>query len=353
MGLALTTALVTATLATTPALAVSASRIVAVVNAERQANGLPRVRESPPLSAGCAQYDNYRRLNGSLEDAFTLHGETPGRPGYTPAGAEAATHSLLNAGDRVADGFAAGDVFDDAPNHLVALMDPAVAVVGADQTDFPFALFGTVHLVCIDVRSAASRANPRHLRVYVYRGPRGRVPRRHLAYREGPRGLGSVVALYLDAPRGARVALKSLTLIGPEGRTRPPAALTVSGGLGRARAAISKEVARSPTPTAVFRSQWSLEETPAEAEIREDHERAAAERLEAESREREREERVHRERHEEDERGEKSFSRESEEREEQEAHERRDMELMRFDVELRLPPFFSPLPVSGSRSLFE
>src|SRR5262249_17053514 len=79
-------------------------------------------------------------------------GEEASKPGYTAAGARAAHDSLLNAGDRPADSFAAGDVFDDAPNHLFALMDPAVAVIGADQTDFELGFFGTVSLSFLALR---------------------------------------------------------------------------------------------------------------------------------------------------------------------------------------------------------
>ena len=38
-----------------PAHAVTSGQIDATINAERQANGIPRVTEDPALSAGCAQ----------------------------------------------------------------------------------------------------------------------------------------------------------------------------------------------------------------------------------------------------------------------------------------------------------
>lgn len=236
--------------------AVSSPQIVGAINAERRANRLPPVHEDPALSAGCAQYDNYRRINGSLLNAFTLHGEEPSKPGYSPAGARAAHDSLLNAGDRPADSFAAGDVFDDAPNHLVALMDPSVAVIGADQTDFAFGLFGTVSLSCVDVRSARPRAKPRRLHVYTYVGPNGKAPR-NPTYREGPPGRGTFLFLYFDAPRGARVTLRRLRIRHHDGTLAKPTFVGVSGGLidrrRRAGTAISKQVAKTPTPTVVVR----------------------------------------------------------------------------------------------------
>jgi hypothetical protein len=264
MALAATSLLVWAA----DASAISSAQIAAVINAERHANGLPPVREDPALSTGCAEYDNYRRLNGSVENAFTLHGEETSKRGYTAAGARAARHSLLNAGDRPADSFAAGDVFDDAPNHLVALMDPAVAVIGADQTDFDLGLFGTVSLSCIDVRSAPPRAKPRRIHVYTYVGPGGKAPR-HPAYREGPHGHGAFVFLYFDAPRNARVTLRSLT-IGHHGSVSKPAFVAVSGGMvdGRrgGRSAISNSVAKTPTPTVQVRDDEESEAAEAEFE---------------------------------------------------------------------------------------
>ena len=38
-----------------PAHAVTSGQIDSTINAERQANGIPRVTEDPALSAGCAQ----------------------------------------------------------------------------------------------------------------------------------------------------------------------------------------------------------------------------------------------------------------------------------------------------------
>jgi hypothetical protein len=251
--------------------AVTSAQIVRVINAERSANHLPPVREDPALSAGCAQYDNYRRINGRLENAFTLHGEEATKTGYTQAGARAARGSIVNAGDRPADSFAAGDVFDDAPNHLVALMDPAVAVIGADQTDFELGIFGTVSVSCIDIRSAPPRAKPRRLHVYTYVGPNGQAPRNPV-YREGPRGHGTFVFLYFDAPRSARLTLRSLRIRRHNGTRVKPAFVQVSGGMkdGRrqARQAISRGVAQSPTPTVWTRIEE--EQSPEERRVEEE-----------------------------------------------------------------------------------
>jgi hypothetical protein len=222
-----------------PAGAVTSAQIVQTINAERAANGLPPVREDPALSAGCAQYNSYRRMNGSVDDAFTLGREDPAKPGYTAAGARASRDSLLNAGDRAADSFANGDVFDDAPNHLVALMDPGVAVVGADQLDFDVgSFFGTASLSCVDVRSAPQRRRPRRMRVYSYVGPGGRAPT-DPSYREGPPGAGPFIFLYFFAPRKARVTLTSLKVRRGDGSVGNPDYVALNGGLidGRRRSA--------------------------------------------------------------------------------------------------------------------
>jgi hypothetical protein len=81
-----------------PARAITGPQIVNVINAKRRANGLPPVREDPALSAGCAAYDNYRRINGGVEDGFTPGAEQPSKPSYTTTGARASRDSLLNAG---------------------------------------------------------------------------------------------------------------------------------------------------------------------------------------------------------------------------------------------------------------
>lgn len=88
-------ATVAVVLASAPAAgAVSAEEAVALYNAQRQANGIPGVASlSPALTDGCAKHVAYMKLNGYG------HGETPGRPGYTPEGArlvpEAAGNEVL------------------------------------------------------------------------------------------------------------------------------------------------------------------------------------------------------------------------------------------------------------------
>ena len=61
------------------------------LNYYRRAAGLPELREVPAFSADLAKHVTYMLLNP--DDIY--HGETPGRPGYTPEGNRAAAESNL------------------------------------------------------------------------------------------------------------------------------------------------------------------------------------------------------------------------------------------------------------------
>jgi hypothetical protein len=217
--------------------------------------GLPPVRQDRGLSAGCAAYDRYRHLNGGVQDAFTPGPEQPGKPGYTTAGARASRDSLLNAGDRPADSWANGDVFDDAPGHLFSLMSPDVTVIGVDQLDVDLGSFlGTAHVSCVDVRSARRRGRPRHLRVFHDVGPAGRLPDPPLSYREGPFRVGPVVFVYFMLPRGATVTLRSLQLRHRDGVLADPPYVRLTGGMRDGRnhpnAHASNQTGAPPVPAA-------------------------------------------------------------------------------------------------------
>lgn len=227
--------------------AVTDAEIVNTINVERHANGLPPVREDPALSTGCAGYDNYRRLNGGVQDGFTPGPEEPSKPGYTPAGALASHNSLLNAGDRPADNWSNRDVFDDAPGHLFQLMNPDLAVVGVDQLEVdlgPF--FGTAYISCIDTRSAKLRPRPSKPRLYTYIGPNGTAPVAP-SYREGPGVQGTLIFAYFEGPSHAKVTLRSLTLQYPNGAVRQPAYTFLAGGLRDGRGAHRAKASRKPT----------------------------------------------------------------------------------------------------------
>lgn len=247
---------------------VSPAQIVAVINQERTANGIPPVTEDPALSAGCAAHDDYERLNGSPSSGYDIRGEDPTKPGYSAAGLQASANSVLAFGNRSStdifanDDFANGDVFDNAPEHLVSLMDPSVAVVGAAQIGFDLSPYGTIYISCVDVRSAPGRPPPSRLNVYAYIGPDGLAPP-SVTYVEGPTAnklSGPVMFVYFLAPAHTTVTLRSLTLAGLDG-VSVPLSTSLSGGLTDAAlpasAAMLKVPSRSPgvgaTPPPRFR----------------------------------------------------------------------------------------------------
>lgn len=105
--------------------ALGAAAAIAALNAQRAANGIPGdLTERPDWSAGCAAHVNYVALNG--DDPGNAHDETPGKPGYTPAGQAAARSSVLG-GTWRADG---ADPYEAAPIHLMALLAPGLAQTG-------------------------------------------------------------------------------------------------------------------------------------------------------------------------------------------------------------------------------
>lgn len=227
--------------------AVAAAQILGAINAERNANGLPLLREDGSLSAGCADYDNYRRLNGGVQDAFTPGPEDPSKPGYTAAGARAAHDSLLNAGDRPADSWAAGNVFDDAPGHLFQLMNPDLTTIGANQLEVDLgAFFGTAYISCVDTRTAGYRARSRRPRLYTYIGPNGTAPVKP-SFREGPHVAGPLIFVYFNPPKRATVTLRSLTLQYPDGTVRQPAYAFLAGRLRDGRRSAAARASRKPT----------------------------------------------------------------------------------------------------------
>lgn len=241
-----------------PARAVNASQILQVINQERAANGIPPVSLSPQLSTGNANHDNYERLNGSPSTGYDIRGEDPSKPGYTPSGAQAGRNSLLAFGDRSSsyvyanDDWTVWDVFDNAPNHLVELMDPAVRTIGADQLDFSQPPYGTIHISSVDVRSAPLRPSPSSVHLYSYIGPFGRAPT-GVSYVEGPtanRFSGPWLYVWFLKPAGVKLGLRSIALQQPDGAP-VPAITMASGAFSSAPGASAdvRAVGGSGTPT--------------------------------------------------------------------------------------------------------
>jgi hypothetical protein len=152
----------------------SPKSIIAALSRERASYGLPPVHERPALSAGCAAYDRYLIRNGRqylLLDSG--HFETPGRPGYTRAGDQAARTSVLAFGSTLA--WSQADPWDSAAFHIFQLLNPAIAVSGADERPMNLgAGYGTVNLECLRTFVGPFRRGPSTMRTYF--APAGGQP---------------------------------------------------------------------------------------------------------------------------------------------------------------------------------
>jgi hypothetical protein len=96
--------------------------ILAALNAERAANGIPAgVQENVAWSANCADHVRYMAATGTLS-----HAEDPTNSAYSAEGSWAGDNSVLALGATWSD----GDPFASAPLHLIQLMSPELRQVG-------------------------------------------------------------------------------------------------------------------------------------------------------------------------------------------------------------------------------
>jgi hypothetical protein len=96
--------------------------IIAALNAERAANGIPAtVRENTAWSDNCADHVKYMAATGTLS-----HDEDPASSAYTQSGSWAGQNSVLALGYTWSN----GDPFASAPLHLIQLMSPELRQVG-------------------------------------------------------------------------------------------------------------------------------------------------------------------------------------------------------------------------------
>jgi hypothetical protein len=97
--------------------------IVAAINHERAANGIPTVTENAVWSRRCRAHDEYMSRNSVLG-----HTENMARPAASKAGAWAASNSIL-----ASSSWLAGNPYANAPIHLIQLMNPLLRSVGVDE----------------------------------------------------------------------------------------------------------------------------------------------------------------------------------------------------------------------------
>lgn len=112
-------------LSAAPAHAIPPSDAIARINALRVANSLPPLTEDAELNAGCQAHARYMALNGGWDESVP-HDETPGKAGYTAAGAEAARSSVL-AGPL---GWMDPHPWVGSAEHTRQIMDPALSRTG-------------------------------------------------------------------------------------------------------------------------------------------------------------------------------------------------------------------------------
>jgi hypothetical protein len=205
-----------------PAVAnVTAAEAVQLLSRQRAANGIPSdLVERPDWSSACAAHDHYEAETGEFG-----HHENPSSPFYTEEGAWAAASSVLAYG---APSWSRGNPWEDAPIHLIQMLGPALAEMGADESQ---------GRTCATTWPGYTRADPATPTAYSYPGngvsgvvpsetafespfvpgdfvglPAGTTTGRHLlAFLSGPGSTDSaeVASAALNGPAGP-VALKVL-----------------------------------------------------------------------------------------------------------------------------------------------
>lgn len=96
-------------------------------NVYRDASGLLPVVEDPVYSSDLAKHVNYMLLN---PDDILWHGETPGRPGYSPEGAQAAAESNLWFPGPNTTAATAIDVWMGSMHHRFGMLRPELTTTG-------------------------------------------------------------------------------------------------------------------------------------------------------------------------------------------------------------------------------
>lgn len=113
---------IAAAVAVGTASAATPASVLAKLNAQRRANGIPAgIKENRQWSRACALHNAYQRKN-----EFFGHAEEQGKPGYTKQGEWAAKHAVLSKGRTWAD----GNPFELAPIHLMQLLAPQLQTMG-------------------------------------------------------------------------------------------------------------------------------------------------------------------------------------------------------------------------------
>lgn len=189
------------------------ARIVALLNAQRAANGIPAgISEDAAWTSACKAHDAYEHANDVLG-----HAEIEGKPGYSAAGNLIAQTSVLAEGIQ----WGPGDPYDNAPYHLFDLLNPRISATGAADADG----FG-----CVEIELGTLRTPPAKVLAYSYPGNRRRnVPISETAQEQpmtpaqtvglGTGATGPNLFVYFDGPwtNGSRAQIAAATMSSPAG----------------------------------------------------------------------------------------------------------------------------------------
>jgi hypothetical protein len=189
-----------------PAGATSAARVIAALNAQRAANGIPAgITENTTWSRDCAAHDAYMARNHTL-----THEEVAGKPGYSSGGAFAGRNAVLIEGIN----WDAGNPYESAPLHLDELLAPRLAVTGSADLD---------GFSCTITFPGWTRADPAAPTIYTYPGNGGRIYPSEVA-NEAPFTPGELAGL----PQPARTGPNLIVFVEAPGQTpfRNPATLS-------------------------------------------------------------------------------------------------------------------------------
>ncbi|HEY2542485.1 MAG TPA: hypothetical protein VGH92_05480 [Gaiellaceae bacterium] len=159
--------------------AVSPGQIVAKLNAQRVANGIPGgITLNAAGTLGCEHHVRYEERNGIT----WTHQETPGKPGYTKDGMLAG----IGGDQSYTSGWEFGNPFENLPLHMATLMSPALMQIGTYESG---------RRVCMDISVGGGRQFATD-ELFTYPGNgRANVPTSQMVHGEWPASPGDVVGL--------------------------------------------------------------------------------------------------------------------------------------------------------------
>jgi hypothetical protein len=196
--------------------AATAQEAIAMLNAQREANGIPGgITENADWSQGCANHLEYLRRNPDEWNSGP-HDEQPGHGGFTDSGRSAAQSSVLTPNQGFSQ--AGGNPWEYAPIHLMQLLAPALSVTG--YADSPGG--------CMSTFRGYQRPGPDPPVVYTYPGNGSTIypemtafespftPGEHVGIPAGT-ATGPYLYVLIHGGGNSNGRLTAATLTGPDG----------------------------------------------------------------------------------------------------------------------------------------